>query len=187
MSEQKAIFGTPFVNYEPPSWDEYFMRLFYLVATKSKDPRTKIGAVLVKGKRVIATGYNGICICVDDTVPARSERPEKYKWYEHAERNCIFSAATIGIPTTGSTMYTNGTPCADCTRAVVQSGVKRVVVHKTYEDLFCLMKKPNNPNNQWSGHDDASHQMLAESGVEFMVWDGFLNVEAYMDGKRYIV
>jgi dCMP deaminase len=181
------IITQEFSNYTPPDWDEYFMKMFYLVATKSKDPRTKIGAVLVKDKRIIATGYNGICIGVNDTLPERSERPEKYKWYEHAERNCIFSAATIGIPTVGSTMYTNGTPCADCTRAVVQSGITKVVVHKTYEDAFYRTVVAKNPNSQWSGHDDASHQMLQEAGVDLVVWDGYLGVDAYMDGKVFKV
>jgi dCMP deaminase len=176
-----------FSGYVPPSWDEYFMRMVYLVATKSKDPRTKIGAVLTKNKKVVATGYNGICMYVDDTIPERSERPEKYKWYEHGERNCIYAAAAIGISTVKSTMYTNGTPCADCTRAIIQSGVAKVIVHKTFEDAFYATIVAKNPNSQWVGHDDASHQMLQEAGVELIVWDGYLGVEAFMDGKKFVV
>lgn len=176
-----------FSEYIPPTWDEWFMKMMYLVATKSKDPRTKIGAVLVKDKRIIATGYNGICIGVDDYVLERNDRPDKYKWYEHAERNSIFSAASIGIPTFGSTMYTNGTPCADCTRSVIQSGVKKVIVHKTYEETFLQAVAEKNSSSQWAGHNDVAHQMLKESGVELVIWDGFLNVDAYLDGKVFKV
>lgn len=173
-----------FENYVPPTWDEWFMKMMYLVATKSKDPRTKIGAVLVKDKRIISTGYNGICIGVDDVPEDRSSRPDKYKWYEHGERNSIFSAASIGIPVNGSTMYTNGTPCCDCTRAIIQSGVKKVVIHKTYEEMFLQMLAEKN-STQWIGHNDVSHRMLKESNVELVIWDGFLDVDAYLDGNVF--
>jgi folate-dependent phosphoribosylglycinamide formyltransferase PurN len=72
-------------------------------------------------------------------------------------------------------------------RAVIQSGVTKVVVHKTFEDAFYRTVVAKNPNSKWSGHDDASHQMLHEAGVDLVVWDGYLGVDAYMDGKVFKV
>jgi len=81
------------LNYTPPDWHDWFLQGVYWVASKSKDPKTKIGAILVKDRRIISTGYNGIPIGVDDKIDVRNQRPEKYKWFEHAERNSIYSAA----------------------------------------------------------------------------------------------
>jgi len=78
---------------EIPEWNVWFMQGVYWVASKSKDPKTKIGALIVKDTRIISTGYNGIPIGVDDNVETRHQRPEKYKWYEHGERNAIYAAA----------------------------------------------------------------------------------------------
>lgn len=180
------MIGIQFDNYLPPSWDEWFMRLVYLTATKSKDPKTKIGSILVKDKRIISTGYNGIPIGVDDTIDDRVERPNKYLWLEHAERNSIYSASKYGISTGGTTMYTNAVPCADCTRAIIQSGIVKVVIHKVYEDLFTqIQDEVSRP--KWIGHNKISRTMLAEAGVDVEIFDGFVESTAYFDGFKYLV
>lgn len=118
-------------NFPPrPSWDEYFVEMARLAATRSKDPNTRIGAVIVgPDNEVISTGYNSFVRGLNDNVPARSERPEKYFWYEHAERNAIYSAARHGVPLKGCRMFLScWTPCTDCMRAIIQSGIKEIIL-----------------------------------------------------------
>lgn len=183
----KAIYGAPFENYTPPSWDAYFIKIMYMVAEKSKDPKTKIGAVLVKDKRIVSTGYNGLCRGVNDNIPERSVRPAKYSWYEHGERNAIYAAAFYGIATEGTTLYTNGVPCIDCARGVIQAGVSKIIVHKAYEDMSASAARQKSNESQWKGHNDVSLTMFKESGVIVEVFEKPVEVFAYFDGNRYLV
>jgi hypothetical protein len=83
---------------------------------------TRVGCVIVgTHKEIRAIGYNGFPRGVDDDRDARHERPVKYKWTEHAERNAIYSSARAGISIDGCTMYLPWFPCMDCARAIVQS------------------------------------------------------------------
>lgn len=112
-----------------PSWDEYFLDLAAMAATRSKDESTKVGAVIVDDNRnVRATGYNGFPRGVRDDLPERNERPAKYRYTEHAERNAIYSAARSGTSVAGCTVYCTHFPCTDCARGIIQAGIKRVVV-----------------------------------------------------------
>ena len=87
------------------SWDDYFAGLLSQVAVKSKDPTTKIGALIVGPDREIrSTGYNSFPRGLDDNVRERMERPEKYYWIEHAERNAIYNAARCGTTLKGCTV-----------------------------------------------------------------------------------
>ena len=111
-----------------PKWDKRFVALAAEVASWSKDTSTKVGCVIVGPNREIrTTGYNGLPRGADDNNPARDVRPEKYKWYEHAERNAIYNAARVGVPLEGCTIYLTWFPCMDCARAIVQSGIKTLV------------------------------------------------------------
>jgi dCMP deaminase len=140
------------------NWDDYFMNMVYLVAMKSKDENTHIGAVIVgPDKEIRSTGYNSFVRGINDSIPERQIRPEKYFWFEHAERNAIYNAARIGVSTKDCTMYTNGVPCMDCARAVIQAGIKRVVVDKQWDD---------NNVDIWLEQAKRSLQMFTESGVE---------------------
>jgi dCMP deaminase len=110
------------------NWDERFMNLARHIAEWSKDRSTKVGAVIVgPSNEVRAIGYNGFPRGIDDDVPGRHERPEKYLWVEHAERNAIYNAARIGIPVAGCKMYLPWFPCMDCARAIVQSGIETLI------------------------------------------------------------
>lgn len=110
------------------SWDFYFMDMAAFVATKSKDRAKKVGCVIVgPNHEVRTTGYNGFCRGIDDDNRDRHERPEKYLWTEHAERNAIFNAARNGIRIEDCTAYTTMFPCSDCARGLIQSGIKRLV------------------------------------------------------------
>lgn len=138
-------------------WDEYFCSLIAVVAKKSKDPTTKHGCVIVGPEHEIrSTGYNGMPRGVDDNIPARSERPEKYLWFEHAERNAIYNAARNGTPLSGCVLYITGWPCVDCTRALIQVGIKGVIIH----DLNIESTK-----ERWGDSIKRSKVMLEETGV----------------------
>lgn len=112
-------------------WDGRFLEHAQLIASWSKDESTQVGAIIVTDdRRVVSTGYNGLCRGVSDNAdvyPERHKRPEKYFWYEHAERNCIYNAANLGVSTALCTMYSTLAPCSDCARAIIQCGIKRVV------------------------------------------------------------
>lgn len=142
------------------NWDQKFLSLALQIASWSKDKSTKVGAVIVGAdKEIISTGYNGMCRGINDDVPERHERPTKYMWFEHGERNAIYNAARLGVSTKGATIYVTSTPakfpcCADCARAIIQSGIVRVVQEP-------ILDVPN----RWSESTDASLQMFTEAGI----------------------
>jgi dCMP deaminase len=106
-------------------WSSRFMDVAHLVGSWSKDESTQVGAVIVDhSKRIISTGFNGLPFGVRDDVPERHERPEKYFWFEHAERNALNFA---NVDVTGMTMVVTCFPCADCMRGVLQNGIQTVV------------------------------------------------------------
>lgn len=119
------------MNYDTKelSWDEFFMRHVYLASAKSKDPSSKLGAVLVKDNTIISEGYNGFPRGVKDTLGRYIDRIEKYKYVVHAESNAILNAARNGISTKGTILYTNGIPCNECAKDIIQAGVIEVVIH----------------------------------------------------------
>ncbi len=137
------------------SWDGYFLQIAELVSTRSKDPSTKVGAVIVKDRRIVSTGYNGIPRNVsDDLIERYVKRPEKYKWVEHAERNAIYNAACEGTSTKDSTLYVTLSPCCDCARAIIQAGISRVVV------AACIIEE------RWEQELELADAMLAEAGIQ---------------------
>lgn len=168
-------------DWNTPSWDELFVRHAYLIASKSKDRKTKIGAVLVRDNSVISEGYNGFCRGVEDDVSDRHERPEKYFWTEHAERNCIFHCARHGISTLGTVLYTQGLPCSDCTRAIIQSGIKEIVLHENWEHDVALGIR----RDKWSESGQRSDVMIYESGVKVRIFSGKLGMKTMIDGNIY--
>jgi dCMP deaminase len=112
-----------------PGWDEYYLNICKVVASRSKDPNTHVGCVIVGPSHEIrSTGYNSFPRGIRDNVPERLERPTKYLWIEHAERNAICNAARAGTATEGCTIYVEIMPCMDCARAIVQAGIVAVVV-----------------------------------------------------------
>jgi dCMP deaminase len=112
-----------------PNWDEYYLNICKVVAGRSKDPNTQIGCVIAgPAHEIRTTGYNSFPRGIRDNVPERMARPAKYLWIEHAERNAICNAARCGTPLEGCTLYVEIMPCMDCARAIVQAGIKEVVV-----------------------------------------------------------
>lgn len=145
------------------NWDTYFRDIANQVKKKSKDQNTQIGAVIVgKGKEIVSTGYNSFPRGINDDVLQRQERPEKYYWFEHAERNAIYNAARIGVSTEGCTMYvTCGIPCADCARGIINAGII----------LLVCEKHPTVATDvRWQQHSERSLQMFREAGVQVVYY-----------------
>jgi dCMP deaminase len=143
-------------------WHVRFLRLAHEIASWSKDRSTKVGAVVVRPDRTPGPyGYNGFPRQVNDNVDRRHQRPDKYDWTEHAERNAIYNAARIGTALEGCTMYVTHFPCVDCTRAIIQVGIERVVVDESsLGGAF---------GERWADGRDITKEMFDEAGVEVVV------------------
>ena len=139
-----------------PSWPEYFMAITKLVATRSTCLRRHVGAILVKDKRILASGYNGApsglkhceevgCLRADSSIPS-GERHELCRGL-HAEQNAIIQAANHGISIKGSILYCTNKPCVICTKMIINAGIKKIYYEEGYDDPL-------------------SDRMLAEAGLE---------------------
>jgi len=119
-----------------PSWDEYFMDIARAVATRATCSRRAVGAVIVKDKRILSTGYNGApvglrhCDHTDggDMIGGHCARST------HAEQNAIVQAARHGTSIEGATMYCTDHPCLSCAKLLINAGVRRVVYGQAYPD-----------------------------------------------------
>lgn len=111
-------------------WDEYFLGIALMVARKSKDPRCRVGAVIVsKDKLVLSTGFNGLARGVFDDEDLLANVDEKLKWICHAEINSILNAARTGVPVKGCAIFVNKFPCFECCNAIAQAGIERIYTH----------------------------------------------------------
>lgn len=135
-----------------PGWDEYFMRIAHLVSERSTCLRRKVGAVLVKDKRILVTGYNGAasgllhcedvgCLREKMNVPP-GERHEICRGL-HGEQNAIIQAATFGLSIKGSSLYCTHQPCILCAKMIVNAGIKGVTYSGGYPDelAFEMLKE----------------------------------------------
>jgi dCMP deaminase len=139
-----------------PSWDQYFMDIVGLVSKRSTCVRRKVGAVLVRDKRILSTGYNGApsglrhcldigCLRKQMKVPS-GERHELCRGL-HAEQNAIIQAALHGVSIKDATMYCTNHPCIICSKMIINSGIKRVIYRDGYSDML-------------------AHEMLKEAHIE---------------------
>jgi dCMP deaminase len=114
-------------------WDNRFMKLAREISTWSRDPSTKIGAVIVNDeRRILATGYNGFPRGIADTEERLNDREQKYPRIVHGEMNALMNALYNGVSVKGATLYVWGLPvCAECTKNVIQSGIAHVVITPT--------------------------------------------------------
>ena len=137
-------------------WDKKFIKLCMFISEWSKDKNKKVGAVIVDDDNVVLSmGYNGIPKGCDDNIECRYEKPIKYLFTEHAERNAIYHAARHGISLKGCRIYVTLFPCADCARAIIQSGIKKIIA-----------PEPNINHEVWGDHFKASIQMMEEANIE---------------------
>jgi dCMP deaminase len=146
------------------NWNDYFLTIAESVKSKSKDRRTQIGAVIVgEDNEIVSTGFNSFPRGIDDNVEERQVRPEKYFWFEHAERNALYNAARIGVSTKNTTMHlTCGIPCADCARGIISSGVKAI---------YCKQEDTTKNREHWDEHAKRSVQMFQEAGVDIFYYE----------------
>lgn len=149
-------------------WKNYFRNIVHQIKLKSKDNNTKQGAVIVGlDNEIVSTGYNSFPRGINDDVTERQERPEKYYYFEHAERNSIYNAARIGVSTKNTTMYlTCGTPCADCARAIINAGITKIVCERDDSEMNTSSKL-----TIWEEHAKRSMQMFREAGVVVEYYD----------------
>lgn len=149
-----------------PSWDQYFMDITRLVATRSTCLRRQVGALLVKDRNILATGYNGVpsgithcetagCLRERLGVPS-GERHELCRGL-HAEQNAIIQAARHGTNIDGSTLYCTTMPCIICTKMLINAGITTVVYAEGYADAL-------------------AREMIAEAGISIRHFP-FLNME----------
>lgn len=148
------------VNNYSSKWDARFMRLAEEISTWSKDPSTKVGAVIVNDeRRILATGYNGFPRGISDTEERLNNKEEKYPRIIHAELNALMNALYSGVSVKDATLYVYGLPvCSDCTKSIIQSGIKRVVI-PTMKDV------PQHWADSWN---KVSEPMFQEAGVKVM-------------------
>lgn len=139
-------------------WNYRFMDMAHLVATWSKDPSSKVGAVIVDAnRRIISTGYNGLAIGVEDSIERLTNRDIKYKIILHAEENAIMFAKR---DLSGCSLYvTTLPPCAHCASLIIQSGIKTVYA--------CKSDIPE----RWKESYDLTTAMFNESGVKLVFLD----------------
>ena len=140
-----------------PSWDEYFMQMAELTAQRSTCLRRQVGAIIVKEKHIIATGYNGApkglphceelggCLREKLEIPS-GERHELCRAL-HAEQNAIIQAATLGQSIEGATIYITHQPCIICAKMIINAGISRIVIRRGYPD-------------------EMSREMLGEAGLK---------------------
>lgn len=132
-----------------PSWDEYFMGMAELTAQRSTCLRRHVGAVIVKDRHIIATGYNGAprglthcgdreggCLRQQLGVPS-GEKHELCRAL-HAEQNAIIQAASLGQSIENATIYVTNQPCAICAKMIINAGIKRIVVKEGYPDKLAI-------------------------------------------------
>ncbi|MCL2632239.1 MAG: cytidine/deoxycytidylate deaminase family protein [Coriobacteriia bacterium] len=126
-----------------PSWDEYFMQISHLVARRTTCTRRAVGAVIVKDRRILTTGYNGVprgvehclsrgCLRTERGIPS-GENQELCRGV-HAEENAILQAAHYGISIQGATCYTTTQPCIMCAKSLINAGIVEIVFESEYPD-----------------------------------------------------
>lgn len=141
-----------------PAWDEYFMEIVELIKTRSTCDRRKVGALIVKDKRILATGYNGApagckhCSeigCLREKLNVPSGQRHELCRAIHAEQNAIVQAAQSGTSVSGGTLYVNTQPCVLCAKMAINAGIKKIIYKGDYPDQLSL-------------------ELLEEAGIELM-------------------
>jgi dCMP deaminase len=145
------------------SKDQWCMDLCDTYAARSKDESTKLGAVIMAplpGGQLLSGGCNSFPRGINDYVEARQARPEKYKWFVHAEANAVYNAARSGVSVEGGVLYCQWLPCPTCAMAIIQAGISSIVVAS-----FDVPER-------WRGDMNVSVTMLGEAGVGIRLVDG---------------
>lgn len=136
-------------------WNQRYLNIAKQIASWSKDPSTKVGAVIVGDKnQIISQGYNGFPRGFKDSLDRLYNRETKYKFTIHAEANALYNALYNGVSVNGTSIYVHGLPvCVECAKAIIQSGIKRVV----YDSL---------PKENWKQSNEDALKLFSEAGVD---------------------
>jgi dCMP deaminase len=138
----------------PREWDQRFLQLARVVAGWSKDPSTKVGAVAVRDRRILATGYNGLPVHVGDDPERLANRELRLAMTVHAEANVIAYAARHGVCLNGAALYIFPLmACSQCAAQLIQAGLSRIIVPNLVEPL------------RWQESFERARLMLIEAGV----------------------
>lgn len=136
------------------NWDQRFIEAAALVALWSKDPSTKVGAIITDHKhRILGTGYNGFPRGIKDLAPRYYDREKKYQMVVHAEINAILNAARS---VDNATLYCTFFPCPRCAAVIIQAGIRRIVT------------VPNASDDRYKEQRQLSEEMFREAGVAFI-------------------
>jgi dCMP deaminase len=134
-------------SYQRPAWDEYFLEMANLVSKRSTCLRRRVGAVLVKDKRILATGYNGApsglkhCIdigCLRDKLGIPSGQRHELCRALHAEQNALIQASLYGISLKSSSLYATNQPCVICAKMLINAGIKEIIIASGYPDKMAM-------------------------------------------------
>lgn len=132
------------MNPDRPSWDEYFMTIARVVATRATCARRSVGAVSVIDRRILTTGYNGAPRGIEHCTDPTAEWPQGCLMHGHcvrtvhAEQNAILQGALNGVSLRGATMYVTCQPCNACARMLINAGIERIVFDGEYPDDFAM-------------------------------------------------
>ena len=164
-------------------WDSYFLNLVHLLATRSKDQNTHIGAVVVNRDNIVkATGYNSFPRGIRDDVPERQQTEKKYAFFEHAERNAIYSAAREGIALRGCRIYISTMPCSDCARAIIQAGITEIIIDAGWEKHL----RKTNKWQHWADSFANATLMLEEADILMRAIDvELLPIQRFCSKERF--
>lgn len=145
---------------KPNKWERRYLNIAKEVASWSKDPSRKIGAVIVGSKgQIISQGYNGFPRGINDTKERYNDRETKYKYVVHAEANAIYNAIHNGADPSGSTIYVTGLPvCHECAKAVIQTGISMVVMDTL-------------PDDNWTESGQMAISLFMEADIKFKFVD----------------
>jgi dCMP deaminase len=157
---------------------DYLLDAYQYASWQSDDPRTQNGAILVKDNKIIGMGVNRLPRGIEK-LEKRLERPTKYQWIEHAERNAIFMAAREGHQTEGATLYCPWFACCDCARGIIEAGISKIIGHKQVFEQY--------GEGPWTESINIGNQMFKEAGIITELYDGPINttIEIILNGEKW--
>lgn len=142
------------------AWGDRYIHLAKEISTWSKDPSTKVGAVVIGNNgEVLSQGYNGFPRSIKDTPQRLKNREKKYNLVVHAEMNAIYNASLNGVSLKGSTLYVYGLPiCNECAKGVIQVGIDKVIA-----------TRPADYNKEWDESIKDAKALFKEAEVEYII------------------
>ncbi|MFZ3054869.1 MAG: deaminase [Minisyncoccales bacterium] len=156
--------------------NQELLKTAYLEAQKSTNISTQNSALLINdNENIILSAVNSFPNGIKETGERQNDKPTRYKYSVHAERNVIYLAANKGIKTEGLTMVCPWATCTECAQSIIQAGIKRLITHKQ------ALEK----SGHWQEDMEFAFNMLREAGVEIIVFDGKMNIGKILRSGEY--